>query len=541
MINYTSQHQIKLELFKHPFETALDKENRWVKLASVIPWDKLAEVYSQKLQSNTGRKSVNIRTVIAALIVKHKLNLDDRGTIEMIKENIYLQYFCGLEGFTTQAVFDPSLFVDIRKRLGGEEFEKINRHIIEESERLKPYQARIIKKKKHKDETTDKPGEPEQPNSTKANQQEGVQEELFDEDKTNKTDKATGPGNRGTLKVDATVADQEIKYPNDVSLLNESRRHLERMIGGLYEEAIDGKRPRLYPRKARKDFLNFSKKRKKSKKEIRKGIKAQLQYVRRDLKVIDKMLGHGERKHPLSKDDKVLLEVIKKVYAQQKWMYENNTHTIDDRIVSLYQWWVRPIVRGKDKNKVEFGSKINVSEVDGFCRIDHFRWEAFNEGVLLKEQVENFRMVYGCYPKYLLADKIYLNRENRKYLKEKGIRITGKPLGRPPAKETQTSSQRYRKKKKAAERNHIEGKFGQGKRGYALNNIKARLPETSESWINAIFMVMNLTKLLMVATKYGKLFAQFLLFEFYALSNGKIYRPGNFLQQPTGILYFVEK
>jgi hypothetical protein len=96
MINYTSQHQIRLELFEHPFETELDKENRWVKLAAVIPWDNLAEVYSRKLQNNAGRKSVNIRTVIAALIVKHKFNLDDRGTIEMIKENIYLQYFWGL-------------------------------------------------------------------------------------------------------------------------------------------------------------------------------------------------------------------------------------------------------------------------------------------------------------------------------------------------------------------------------------------------------------------------------------------------------------
>jgi len=520
MINYTSQHQIKLELFKHPFNTALDKENRWVKLASVIPWDKLANVYSQKLQSNTGRKSVNIRTVIAALIVKHKLGLDDRGTIEMIKENIYLQYFCGLEEFTTKAVFDPSLFVDIRKRLGGEEFEKINRHIIEESERLKPHQARITRKKKNTNDTQDgrdkQDNTGDKPQAESGNEQGNTPEE---------------PVNRGTLKVDATVADQEIKYPNDVSLLNESRRQLERMIDELYEEAIDGKRPRLYQRKARKEYLNFSKKRRKSNKEIRRGIKAQLQYVRRDLKVIDSMLSRTKRKHTLSKDDKALLGIIRKVYEQQKWMYDNKTHKVDNRIVSLYQWWVRPIVRGKDKNKVEFGAKINVSEVNGFCRIDHFRWEAFNEGTLLKEQVENFRTIYGCYPKYLLADKIYMNRENRKYLKEKGIKITGKPLGRPPVKEAQTPSQRYRKKKKAAERNHIEGKFGQGKRGYQLNNIKARLPETSESWVNAIFLVMNLTKLLMVAGKYGKSFIQFLFSTILALSNRKIFWPVYFLQQ----------
>ncbi|HFB61359.1 MAG TPA: IS5/IS1182 family transposase, partial [Bacteroidetes bacterium] len=91
-------------------------------------------------------------------------------------------------------------------------------------------------------------------------------------------------------------------------------------------------------------------------------------------------------------------------------------------------------------------------------------------------------------------------------LKEKGIKIYGKPLGRPPASPKETAQQRYRKRKKAAERNHIEAKFGQGKRGYGLNNIKARLPETSESWINAIFFVMNLTKLLQIAEKYPGFF-----------------------------------
>jgi len=499
MINYTPQNQVKLELFKHPFEAELDKENRWVLLSKVIPWDNLAGVYSRKLQDSIGRKSVNVRTVIAALIVKHKLRLDDRGTIEMIKENIYLQYFCGLEGFTTKAVFDPSLFVDIRKRLGGKEFEEFNRYIIEEAEQRKPHQARIKRKSQAEDKDGDNPKE----------------------DSSKKPDQHDEAKHRGTLKVDATVADQEIKYPNDVGLLNESRQQLERMINELYDPSIDGSRPRLYPRKARKEYLLFSKKRRKTRKEIRRGIKGQLQYLRRDLKVIQKMLDDKNRKHQLSDEDKQMLEVIMKIYEQQKYMYDNKTHSVSNRIVSLYQWWVRPIVRGKDKNKVEFGAKINVSEVNGFCRIDQFRWEAFNEGIFLKEQVENFKTIYGCYPKYLLADRIFLNRENRKYLKEKGIMITGKPLGRPPKAQAQTPSERYRKKKKAAERNHVEGKFGQGKRGYGLNNIKARLPETSESWINAIFLVMNLTKLLMVAEKYGNIFVSFFKRQKSAIQNIK--------------------
>ena len=126
MINYTPQSQLSLELFKHPFEQSLDKENRWVKLAAIIPWDELADVYGRKLDSGSGRKSIDIRMVIAALIVKYKLKLDDRGTVQIISENLYIQYFCGMKEFSTRRPFDPSLFVDIRKRLGGEEFDKFN-------------------------------------------------------------------------------------------------------------------------------------------------------------------------------------------------------------------------------------------------------------------------------------------------------------------------------------------------------------------------------------------------------------------------------
>jgi hypothetical protein len=71
---------------------------------------------------------VDIRIVIDALIVKHKLRLDDRGTVQMISENLYIQYFCGMKGFPSTLPFAPSLFVDIRKRLGGEEFDRFNFH-----------------------------------------------------------------------------------------------------------------------------------------------------------------------------------------------------------------------------------------------------------------------------------------------------------------------------------------------------------------------------------------------------------------------------
>ena len=98
------------------------------------------------------------------MIIKHKLRLDDRGTVEMIQENIYLQYFFGqLKCFTTAQVFDPSLFVYIRKRLGGNEFDAFNRLVIEKSEELKPHQSRIIKKESQEKGLDDESGEDEKP------------------------------------------------------------------------------------------------------------------------------------------------------------------------------------------------------------------------------------------------------------------------------------------------------------------------------------------------------------------------------------------
>jgi transposase, IS5 family len=91
-------------------------------------------------------------------------------------------------------------------------------------------------------------------------------------------------------------------------------------------------------------------------------------------------------------------------------------------------------------------------------------------------------------------DQIYATKENRRWLKEKDIRITASPMGRPKAKEKETPYFRRKKRKEKAERNQIEGKFGQGKNGYSLNQMRARLKETSESWVACIFFVMNLLK-----------------------------------------------
>lgn len=296
------------------------------------------------------------------------------------------------------------------------------------------------------------------------------------------------------LIVDATVADQMIAYPTDLGLIVRSRQESERIIDELCKSIGVNEKPRTYRRLARKQYLNVAKKKNKTRHEVRKAIGQQLRYLRRNLKSINGLLDRGQGDgFPLAARDQKIYWVIQNIYDQQEKMYKDHTHSVENRIVNIYQPYVRPIVRGKDKANVEFGAKLGVSIQNWYARINTLSWEAYNEGTDLKKQVEDYRRLNGYYPKVVITDKIYGNRENQQWLKELDIRYSGKPLGRPSAK-SQTASQRRKFRKEQGKRNEVEGKFGQGKNGYNLSKVRARVARTSESWIAAIFFVMNLVK-----------------------------------------------
>ena len=456
MIQYTSENQTSIFDFKTPFKKSLSPDNRWVKMSNDVPWDVFAQHYISLMNTKRGRPGIDPRTILGALIIKHKEDLSDQGTIEMIQENIYMQFFVGLEGFQTAPIFDSSLFVTIRKRLGKKTFDELNSYLIQNLS-----------------------GKSDKKNVAK------------------KKDDDNFPPNKGKLQADATVADQYITYPTDSKLLNASRKKLEEIIDKLYDwdDSLKQK-PRTYRRKMSTSFLNYSKKKRKTHTDHRKMNRKLLECVRRNLKYIDKMLPNTQelvlgKDYPLTRADLDMLETIKKLYIQQKQMYDTKTRTCENRIVSIHQAHVRPIVRGKQNARVEFGSKLGVGLDNGFALIQTLSWDAYNESKDLKSQVETYFGLHGYYPELVQVDKIYATRENRKWLQERNIRITAPALGR----KTKTKMNHYQKakqKKEAAERNHIEGKFGQGKNRYGLNKIQARLKQTSETWISCIFFVMNL-------------------------------------------------
>lgn len=470
---YVSPAQLTLAGFETPFDRQLSPTNRWVRLAHSIPWDEIVSVYDKQFGSTEGRPPTSGRVIIGALIIKHLESFTDRATIDHITENMYMQYFLGYTSFSSEPPFTAPLFVVVRKRLSLELLSKISELVALHGMKPEP-------------DPNDPPA-PEPPPDTSA-ASDGTDGTTPQADSNALSKPEPEPAPKGRLLMDATVAPQHIAFPTDLKLLDAARRKSEELIDGLYDPARHGKvRPRTYRRQARKDFLNIAKKKQKWAKVIYKANGQQLQYLRRNLGHIDKLLDAYETS-PLNKEQRKYLDTMRTVYDQQHQMHSTRTHRVDDRIVNLHQPHVRPIVRGKERAKVEFGSKLQVSLVDGYMFIDKLSWDAFNEGTCLKDSVEKYRSRFGHYPAEVLADQIYCNRENRKWLKERGIRLKAKPLGRPAASAVENHVS-------PGERNPVEGKFGQGKLGYGLDCIKAKLQDTSESWIACIALVLNLVRL----------------------------------------------
>lgn len=136
-MKYSSQgKQYRLDLFSTTLEKSLDPSNRWYKLAVAMPWDEIERVYNKCLHNkHCGGGNKPARMIVGALIIKHKMNLSDEETVQIISENPYMQYFVGFEEFTSKPVFDSSLFVYIRKRLDVETFNSLTLAVMEEEKR----------------------------------------------------------------------------------------------------------------------------------------------------------------------------------------------------------------------------------------------------------------------------------------------------------------------------------------------------------------------------------------------------------------------
>lgn len=426
-----------------------DENNRWLIMASFISWTEFEEEYASIFDDKLGAPAKPFRMALGALLIQQKLNITDRETVEIIRENPYLQYFIGLTKFSHKIPFHHSMMVHFRKRIGSEIIDKIN-------------EITVLKELK----------------------QQGEIEEHESKEQIK---------NEGKLILDASCAEADITFPTDLGLLNKGRMVTEKIIDTLHEgEAIKvGKKPRTYRQIARKEYLKIAKKRKPRKEERDEGINKQLKYIERNLKSIDNLIDQGIGLSKLSKKQYKNLLVVRELYRQQKEMYERKENRIDNRIVSISQPHIRPIVRGKAGSAVEFGGKISISVYENYVFLDKLSWENFNESTHLIEQVEKYYKLMGCYPKTIHVDAIYRTRANRAYCKEKGIKMNGPALGRPKKNISLEEKKEAQENEKI--RNRVEGKLGEGKRKYGLNKIMTKLAATSMTVISLKCLVMNLS------------------------------------------------
>ena len=450
---------------------ALNPENEWVKLAGIIPWWVFEKKYAEQFPSNTGQPACSVRQALGSQIIKEKYQFSDEMTVAHIAMNPYLQYFIGLTEYRQTAPFDPSMMSRFRQRLTPEMLQDVND---------------VITGRKTAEQIADESEDHDDSGDGSAGSgSEGGQSETKDEP------------NEGTLILDATCAPQAIRFPTDTSLLNEARQNAEGIIDSLHAAGLTGgRKPRTYRVVAKKQYNGFSKSRKKTNRSIRNTRKQQLNFLRRNLKHIDAVIQDhlDEWENALTGWQRERLIVIRLLYAQQREMYESGSTRINDRIISLSQPWVRPIVRGKQNAPVEFGAKVGMSDIDGFLRIEHLSWDAFNECHTLRGSVEAYRKAYGHYPERVLADTIYRTRDNLRYCKEHGIHLNGPRLGKPP-KDPAIRKQELRLEwQESGERGDIERRFGIGKRCYSLGRITAKLKHTSEIMIHLSVLTLNLQK-----------------------------------------------
>jgi len=434
---YKSQDRQTMHLFEElfPFGGKLDAENRWLKIAGLIPWESLEKKYAVYF-SDRGRPGTDGRLAAGLFLLKHMSGKSDEEVVMELLENPYWQSFCGLETFATGSMIEASTLSRLRKRLGP-------KYVREMEEAT--YQVLIEKK----------------------------------------ILRAKG------MLADGTVIPENIKYPNDVGLLNDVRQWVVGHIKGIGEDI--GRKYRTYCRKARQVYLNFAKNKRKTKRQIKRAKRQMLQFVRRNLRQLEEALREAYRKG--SRRTLLIgakLVTAKKIFEQQWEMYKKGIHRVEDRIVSFHRPWVRPIKRGKSGKDVEFGAKAAMSHVDGFLFLDKIHHDNFSESqtTVVGEQIESYEKRFGKAPASFTGDKAYGSRENRELIEEeKKIRSSFVRLGKKqPSRDKMT---RWFKRKQK-ERNRIEGHFGHGKEHYRLDRMWYHGEEGSEIWTRGGIMAMNL-------------------------------------------------
>ena len=393
-----------------------------VKIYQAIPWNEL--VKSLKIKENReGRSAIfSPQGKLALMFLKAYTGLSDRKLYEHMNGSIQYKMFCGIF-LGPNKLPDFKIISRIRTQLASRLNVRITQEVLVQA--WKPY----IK----------------QPN---------------------------------IVLEDATCYESYIRYPTNVKLLWES---VEWMHGQMKLTCKHLKipTPRTKYLEQKEKYFTYMRIRKKFWKETTKRTRSLLYLLNKLIEEQDRIedqhriwIKFPEKYHNRKK-------VIRKVLAQQTKIFETGK-SVPDRIVSIFKSYVRPIVRGKEVNPVEFGAKVNMIQFDGINFIDHISFDPFNEGTRFIDSIRYSRTLFGKIT-HISADDIYATNANRKWCTNQKITTNFKRKGRAGKHEDQRQIMASELRKERATR--MEGSFGTEKQHYSLDKIKARTELNEILWI----------------------------------------------------------
>ena len=278
---------------------------------------------------------------------------------------------------------------------------------------------------------------------------------------------------------DATCYESRIEYPTDIKLLWQSCNEIY-LLYQRYRKQYKLRTSRINYNKYKALFLSYQRCKKKTKKKEKKLRKQLLKFLYRlfvlgiDLKKkYDIILSCSQTKR---------VNTIITLYNQQHTKaYGDKNEPIKNRIVSLSKPYIRPIVRGKEVKPVEFGAKVNKLQADGISFIQHFSYDAFNEGTQLQKAIGQHHELFGkC--SHHSADAIYATNNNRSYCTAHNIVNNFIPKGKQKEQHIE-QSKIIRAELNRQRGTVLEGSFGNEKNHYLLQKVNARNEHTEKCWI----------------------------------------------------------
>lgn len=388
-----------------------------------IPWDELVSSLGLRTYQKGPEAIFSPKGKLALMFLKNYSGCSDSKLIEQFNGNIYYQIFC-------DTLLDPGVRLSnfkIVSQIRCELAERLNIPKLEEilMDKWRPYMA-----------------------------------------------------NLNSITCDATCYESSIRYPTDTKLLFECVMWSYGQVCSLSKKQ-KVRKPRTKIKKWIPRAISYSKmkrKTKKKRKSLTRGLLRLLVKLNKELSLLEQK----EDSTGFTGQYQQRRITIEKIIDQQSAKFYHR-ETPQGAIVSIDKPYIRPIVRGKEIKKVEFGAKVHKLQIDGISFLEHLSYDAFHEGNRLVNTIYRAQKLTRTKVKLLGADAIYATNANRKVLTKAEIQTDFKPKGRQGSHAKHKSLLRIMITKERASR--LEGSFGTDKEYFLLNRIKARTQKTETFWI----------------------------------------------------------